>query len=84
MKKSKNKLIMENVSVGSWGGCKKYGEGFRYNPEVEEKLRPYVENNCLKTDIDSLTKVAQVLDEWGSDMVVVNSDGTITFYDGDY
>lgn len=83
-KRDKN-FKMNNVSLASYGYYVSYNDAnYRYSPELEAKLKPYVENNCLKTDIKSLSEIAKILGNWNGDMVVVNSDGTITFYNGDY
>jgi hypothetical protein len=83
-KRDKN-FRLNNVSVASYGYWENYNSpNYRFDPELEAKLKPYVENNCLKTDIKSLSEVAKILDGWNGDMVVVNGDGTITFYNGDY
>jgi len=83
-KRDKN-FKMNNVSLASYGYWVNYNSSdYRYDPELEAKLKPYVENNYLKTDIKSLSEVAKILGSWNGDMVVVNDDGTITFYNGDY
>ena len=83
-KRDKNFRI-NNVSLASYGYCVNYNSAdYRYDSELEAKLKPYVENNYLKTDMKSLSEVAKILESWNGNMVVVNSDGTITFYNGDY
>lgn len=84
IKRDKN-FRLNNVSLASYGFDAKYGtDEYRYDAELEEKLKPYTDNDYLKTDIKSLAAVAKVLNSWNGDMVVVNEDGTITFYNGDY
>lgn len=75
---------MNNVYRASYGYCEKYGGEYRYSKELEKKLRPYVVEGYLKTDIKSLAEVAKILDGWSGEMVTINDDQTITFYDANY
>lgn len=76
-------LKILNVYRASYGYCKKYGEDKDYNypKSIEQELELYVVDGYLKTDIESLTNVAKILP---NEMVVVNDDGTISFFDGNY
>lgn len=84
MKRNKN-FKLNNVFIASYGYCERYGHSdFKFSKSLEEELSPYVENDYLKTDIKSLSEVAKILDNYTGDVVVVNGDGTITFYNTDY
>ena len=80
----KNKFEMRNVYKGSYMSHERYGDENRYPKELEKELAPYVVNGYLKTDIKSLAEVSNILNKWYGEMVVVNGDQTITFYNGDY
>lgn len=80
--KCKNKLKINNVFVSSYGYYDPWNDN--HNLEEEELLRPFVENELLKTDFDSLQKVAKVLDDYNGKLVVINTDGTIMFFDANY
>ena len=80
----KNKFRMNNVRRASYGYDERYGDENRYPKELEKALEPYVVNGYLKTDIKSLAEVSTILNRWYGEMVVVNADQTITFYNGDY
>lgn len=82
MKRNKN-FKLNNVSVASWGHCESYNSN-RHSPEFEEVIKPYVENDCLKTDIKSLSAVAKILDEYTGELLGINDDGTFTFFDANY
>ena len=75
---------MNNVYKATYGYNERYGDENRYPKELEKELEPYVVNGYLKTDIKSLAEVSAILGNWYGDMVVVNKDQTITFYNGDY
>ena len=75
---------LKNVYLASYGYREKYNENNGYCFEFEKEIEPYVVNGYLKTDIKSLAEVAKILDNYSGDMLVVNDDETITFYDGDY
>ena len=50
-KRDKNFRI-NNVSLASYGYCVNYNSAdYRYDSELEAKLKPYVENNYLKKDM---------------------------------
>lgn len=80
----KNRFQMNNVRRASYGYDERYGDENRYPKELEKALEPYVVNGYLKTDIKSLAEVSTILNKWYGEMVVINSDQTITFYNGDY
>ena len=80
----KNRFRMNNVRRASYGYDERYGDENRYPKELEKALEPYVVNGYLKTDIKSLAEVSTILNRWYGEMVVVNGDQTITFYNGDY
>lgn len=81
--KHKNELKMNNVFRASWGYNNPYNDN-QYSKELQELLRPYVENGLLKTDFKSLQEVAKILQGYSGEIVVVDSEGTITFYNTDY
>ena len=80
----KNKFEMKNVYRASYMSWERYGDENRYPKELEKALAPYVVNGYLKTDIKSLAEVSDILGKWYGEMVSVNGDQTITFYDANY
>lgn len=84
MAKKFERLELKNVYLATWGYWEKYGGKHRNSKEFEEKLKPYVVEGYLKTDIKSLAEVAKILDIYAGEMLVINDDQTITFYDANY
>ena len=78
------KFEMKNVFRATYGYHEKYSDENRYPKKLEKALAPYVVNGYLKTDIKSLAEVADIIDGWYGESVIVNEDQTITFYDTCY
>lgn len=87
-KKRRNKPIIENLSIGTYGSYYTFEEWledrYEYPSEFVEVVMNYVEDKKVKTDFESLKSLAKdVGDMWGKN-VLIEPDGTILLWDTCY
>lgn len=81
----KNNIRINNVVVGTYGWHSSFNNWIpSCRPKgLAEQLVPYVNNDYLKTDFESLRKVAKIIDDYDYSLLI-DEDGTIVFYNLDY